>query len=148
MVAVYEYVCYAKELNLRLTLLIGFDNALRITCKSGHEPDRGHEQILSGESAGCEARSGSRPVDGIRSALSRARSVLDNKGIYTKHSRKKGRFSDFLWIHKNLAFIRNNSRVKPPAMLVVMTSRDVLLAKCCLTEWPINEKIPVTIQPQ
>ena len=50
-------------------------NALRITCKSGHEPDRDHEQILSGEFAGCEALRAERPADGIRSALLPARSV-------------------------------------------------------------------------
>jgi len=49
-------------------------NALRITCKSGHEPDRDHEQILSGEFAGCEALRAERPADGIRSALLPARS--------------------------------------------------------------------------
>jgi len=42
-------------------------------------PDRGHERILAGASAGCEARSAEQPADVHPQRLSRARSVLDNK---------------------------------------------------------------------
>jgi len=37
--------------------------------KYEHDPRRGHEQILSAESAGCEARSAEQSADEIRSPL-------------------------------------------------------------------------------